>query len=302
MSIYVEILVRAPMASLLDATQSPGRHERWDLRFSTIEYAPHAGDAGPQQFRYATRIGFGRDVSGYGETTGARHLADGAFSSALTFGSDDPLSLISRGSGYWKYLPTKEGVRFLTRYDYRTRFGAAGALLDAAVFRPLMAWATAWSFDRLRLWLEQQIDPRLAVRTTAVHVLARVTLALVFAYHGLVPKLIVRHPDEVFLIQRAGLPDTALMPAIVALGLVEVAFALALLFYWSHGWPVWLCAAAMPFVTAAVAREAPWVFGAAFNPFSLNLAILSLSVIDLAVLPFVPSASRCTRRPHQEHR
>jgi hypothetical protein len=59
MSIYVEILVRAPMDALWAHTQTPGLHERWDLRFSTIEYLSRINDGSPQRFRYTTRIGFG---------------------------------------------------------------------------------------------------------------------------------------------------------------------------------------------------------------------------------------------------
>ena len=40
MSIYVEILVRAPMDALWSHTQIPALHERWDLRFSRIECFP----------------------------------------------------------------------------------------------------------------------------------------------------------------------------------------------------------------------------------------------------------------------
>ena len=68
-------------------------------------------------------------------------------------------SLIRSGSGYWRYEPTSGGVRFLTRYDYETRWGALGALVDRVLFRPLLGWATAWSFDRLRIWLEEGVEP-----------------------------------------------------------------------------------------------------------------------------------------------
>ena len=86
-------------------------------------------------------------------------------------------------------MPTRDGIRFLTWYDYRTRFGTAGALFDRVAFRPLIGWATAWSFDRLRLWLEEGIDPALAMRQSLVHCVARAGLALVFAYQGLVAEI-----------------------------------------------------------------------------------------------------------------
>jgi hypothetical protein len=149
-SIYVEILIRAPMDVLWAHTQTPALHERWDLRFSRIDYLPRALDTEPQRFRYTARIAFGVEVSGEGETAGQRDLPDGSRSSALRFGSDSALSIIREGSGYWKYIPAADGIRFLTRYDYRTRVGPFGTLFDRLIFRPLIGWATAWSFDRLR--------------------------------------------------------------------------------------------------------------------------------------------------------
>ena len=55
-------------------------------------------------------------------------------------------------------------MRFVTRYDYAPRWGAAGRVVDRVVFRPLIAWATAWSFDRLRLWLEEGVAPERSLR------------------------------------------------------------------------------------------------------------------------------------------
>jgi hypothetical protein len=137
MSIYVEILIRAPMDALWAHTQTPALHERWDLRFSRIDYLPKAYDTEPQRFRYTTRIGFGFEVGGEGETVGQRDSADGSHSSALRFGSGEPFSIIREGSGYWKYIPTTEGIRFLTRYDYRTRFGPVGRAAQKVDQSPL---------------------------------------------------------------------------------------------------------------------------------------------------------------------
>jgi hypothetical protein len=49
--------------------------------------------------------------------------------------------------------------------------------------------------------------------------------------------------------------------------------------------------------TIGVAVNSPRYLGAAFNPVSLNLAVLCLAVIDLLVLGGLPSAARCRRRP-----
>jgi uncharacterized membrane protein YphA (DoxX/SURF4 family) len=297
MSIYVEILIHAPMDDLWSHTQTPALHERWDLRFSRIDYLPKLGESTTQRFRYATRIGFGVEISGEGETLGERESADGSSTSALKFGSDQPLSLIREGSGYWKYVPTRDGIKFLTWYDYQTRFGFAGALFDRLVFHRLIGWATAWSFDRLRLWLEENVDPAVAMRQTLVHAVARIALAVIFAYQGLVPKLLARHIDEISMLRSAGLSPPLTDIALSAMGVCEIGLAAALLFAWRRRTPAWLCLIAMPIATFAVGLTSPSFFRAAFNPFSLNLAVASLALIDLLVLSGVPSAARCLRRP-----
>jgi hypothetical protein len=156
--IYVEIPVRASMDALWAKTQEPEQHERWDIRFSTIEYLPRPDESQPQRFLYETRIGFGLKIAGEGETVGTCERNGGMRTSALKFWSDDAKSLIETGSGYWKYIPENGGVKFLTLYDYKTRFGVIGRFFDGILFRPIMTWATAWSFDCLRLWIEEGKD------------------------------------------------------------------------------------------------------------------------------------------------
>ena len=297
MSIYVEILIRAPMEALWAHTQTPELHERWDLRFSEIDYLPKESDTDPQRFRYATRIGLGFEVAGEGESVGERDLADGSRSSALKFSSADPRSIIREGAGYWKYIPTPEGIRFLTGYDYRTRFGVVGALFDRLVFRPLMGWATAWSFDRLRLWLEDGVDPTQAMRQSLVHGVARIGLALIFAYHSLVPKLLGPHVDEVAMLRDAGVAAERTGALLTLLGIAELLLALGLLVFWHRRWPPMVCVGMMLLATIGVAVSSPRYLGAAFNPVSLNLAIACLATIDLMILKGLPSAARCRRRP-----
>ena len=287
------------MDALWTYTQTPTLHERWDLRFSQIAYLPKERESEPQRFRYATRIGLGLEVAGEGESVGERDNADraGGRTSALKFGSDDHRSIIREGSGYWRYIPTSDGIRFLTWYDYRTRFGPLGALFDKIVFRPIIGWATAWSFDRLRLWLEDRIEPAYALRQALVHGVARIGLAFVFAYHGLVPKLLTRHPDEVAMLRDAGVSAPRAEQVVVLLGTSELAFALVLLLLWRRRWPSLVSLVLMPFTTLGVALASPRFLGAAFNPVSLNVLVACLAAIDLLVLAGVPSAAHCRRRP-----
>jgi hypothetical protein len=299
-SIYVEILVRVPMEALWGHSQTPSLHERWDLRFSKIEYLSRAHDSDAQRFRYTTRIGFGLAVSGEGETVGQRDLPDGSRSSALTFGSREPLSLIREGSGYWKYRPTPDGIRFLTRYDYQTRFGFAGVLVDRLLFRPLIGWATAWSFDRLRLWLEHQVQPEHALRQTVLHAVARLALITVFVYQGLVPKLLFRNVDEMTLLHEAGVPSSVTHIAVITLGILELAWALALLAAWRRRWPAAVGLGAVLAATVVVGLNSPRYLAAAFNPIALNLAVAALAAIDLLLVDAIPTAAHCLRQPRSE--
>jgi hypothetical protein len=136
--IYVETFIGGSIDEVWEKTQNPSLHQQWDLRFTRIEYLPHPDCTLPQQFLYETRIGFGVHISGLGETVGNFDDAQGSRSSALKFWSDDYKSLIRVGSGYWKYIPAAGGVRFLTWYDYETRFGKFGKLFDTIIFRPLI--------------------------------------------------------------------------------------------------------------------------------------------------------------------
>lgn len=185
--LYVEALIRAGMDQVWEATQDPARHQRWDLRFTHIDYLDHGAD-GAQRFRYGFRVA-GVMISGTGVCAGERRGPDGGRTSALRFASPHPLSLLAEGSGYWRYVPAPEGTRFLTGYDYRPRWGWLGRLADRLAFRPLMGWATAWSFDRLRLWLERGISPERSLRRAVAE--AALRAAAVIAAATLAPHAIV---------------------------------------------------------------------------------------------------------------
>ncbi len=217
--IYVEILIRAPADEIWRYTQTPQLHQRWDLRFTAIDYLPKHSDDEPQRFRYSTRIGFGLKIEGHGESTGTREDATGLRTSALKFWSSDPKSLIEHGSGYWKYIPVAGGVRFLTWYDYRTRFGPPGRLIDRLFFRPLIGWATAWSFDRLRLWMERDVPPGTSTRVAAIHAMTRLGIAFTWLWQGLMPKLLFPSLDERVMMEATGLPVT-LVPVALNSGVI----------------------------------------------------------------------------------
>ena len=254
--IYVQIDIAGPVDRVWELTQTPALHERWDLRFTEIRYLPRPDPGQPQRFEYATRIGFGLGVRGLGETVGGGE-AGGLRTSALRFWSTDWKSLIADGSGYWKYEPRGGGVRFVTGYGYTVRFGPAGRAFDRLVFRPLMGWATAWSFDRLRLWVEDGADPATTLRRAVAHGLARSAVAFVWLYQGIVPKLVRHDRDELAMLRAGGLSAAAARRACDGFGWAEVAVGLAVALAWRSRWPLWLTAAAMPVALAGVAVTSP---------------------------------------------
>ena len=46
--IYVEIKIASSLEGLWEKTQNPNLHERWDLRFTGIEYLPRPDETQPQ--------------------------------------------------------------------------------------------------------------------------------------------------------------------------------------------------------------------------------------------------------------
>src|SRR5919201_4497479 len=225
MKLRAETNIHCNRETIWALTQDPGQHARWDLRFTDIEYLPRDHADAPQKFRYATRIGFGISIQGWGETLGSPDHS----TSALKFGSDDPKSLIRKGAGSWTYKPVPGGIDFRTSYDYAVRYGRAGLLLDRLVFRPLMVWATRWSFDRLRLWIERKQDPELSFRLWVTKMAGRLALGFVWIYEGLMPKLLFVSPSETDLVAQSGLYWPPPRAALALLGLCEMLLGVWLL-------------------------------------------------------------------------
>ncbi|MFD1051474.1 hypothetical protein ACFQ1S_40980, partial [Kibdelosporangium lantanae] len=67
-ALYVETVIQADLDELWQRTQDPHLHQRWDLRFTRIDYLPKAASDPRQRFRYAVRVLPGLTVSGTGVT------------------------------------------------------------------------------------------------------------------------------------------------------------------------------------------------------------------------------------------
>lgn len=300
--IYVELDINADFEVLWEHTQNPRLHQQWDLRFTEIDYLPLETPEEPQRFLYRTRIGFGLDISGTGESKSARSAATGEGISTLAFGSEQPISLIRRGGGYWRYRPNGQGVTFSTKFDYATRFGSLGKLLDTLVFRPMFGYATAWSFDMLRIWLERGIAPAATLQRAAIHYICVLTLAFLWLYQGLVPKLLFPLGGELQLLRATEVvPAAAEYTLIYLLGLTELILAIAILV--GHRSKLLYGIQSLLLVglsIAAIAAE-PALSAAPFNPVTLTMPMLALTYIALLTTSDLPSAGRCKRRMPIEH-
>ncbi|WP_405888670.1 hypothetical protein OG762_30585 [Streptomyces sp. NBC_01136] len=215
MGLYVEVHIRGDLDDLWTRTQDPAQHQRWDLRFTSIDHLPPI-EGEPQRFRYATRVLPFLTVTGTGVSAGEKERPDGTRTSALRFASPHPLSLLAEGSGYWRYVPVADGVRFLTGYDYRPRWGRFGAVADRLLFRPLIGWATAWSFDRLRLWLERGITPERALRHWLAESAVR-ALVLLAACSGMVCGALVDMAGPLVPLALYSTPVLAVLAVLLAL-------------------------------------------------------------------------------------
>ncbi|MFC3802503.1 DCC1-like thiol-disulfide oxidoreductase family protein [Cohnella sp. GCM10012308] len=296
--IYVEIDIASDMEALWRHTQQPKLHERWDLRFSEIDYLPKATPKDDQHFLYLTRIGFGRSIRGTGKSRAPDVAADGVRTSVLAFGTDHPLSLIGRGGGYWRYTPLPAGgVRFVTRFDYRPRFGRAGRWLDRLLFRPLFGWATAWSFDALRLWLDRGVPPEESLLRAKLHALSIAVLSLCWAYAGLVPKLLYPVASGELDLLRALGWFPGFEPAFIsALGVGELLVAGIVALRRS---PKLLAAQAIAVcaLTAVALAGTPGLLYAPFNPLVLAMLMLAATFAARWTYKGLPSANRCRRQP-----
>lgn len=293
--IYVEVPIHVPIERVWDASQQPDLHAQWDLRFSSIRYLPK-GEGEPQHFTYTRQVSPFFKVEGWGKSSGAAQLKNGARSSSLHFGTDQLLSPIREGRGYWKYEPIEKGTKFLTQYDYTPAFGKVGQFIDF-FFRPLMGYATALSFDVLKRWLEKGEAPASQYRRFFTTQLLTIFFAFLWIYQGLVPKLIAMHPEEKAMVASGlSLSDGQTTIVVLMIGAAEVLFGLFWLMYRRKRHLFILQMVAFPLLTIAALVAVPETAIHPFNPVTFNLSLIVLTGIGLLFSRDIPTAASCKRK------
>ncbi|MDP4550137.1 DoxX-like family protein [Alkalihalobacillus macyae] len=295
--IYVEIPIEAEMEDLWKASQTPQLHEQWDVRFSSITYLPKRNERDPQDFSYKTKLGFGKSIEGWGRSVGTFNGKDGSRTSSLHFGTDQAISIISEGKGYWKYIKNEDStLTFLTQYNYKTRFGKLGTLVDTYLFRPLIGWGTALSFDVLKRWLEKGEAPRSQYSRFLSYWMLILLFFFVWVYHGLVPKVVSMHPVEVSMAASLLPPNFEASSVVYAIGMSEILFGCLWLFIRKREWLFRIQILAFPILTISAIIADPSTLTHPFSPLTFNSSLLVLSVIGLMMSRDVPSARSCKRK------
>lgn len=293
--IYVEIDIDSSVDDVWTYTQQPQLHEQWDLRFSSITYIDKQRDDEPQRFTYTTNVLPGVSISGWGESKGT-HEKNGVKTSSLHFGTANWLSPIVEGKGYWQYVPQQNGVTFLTQYDYDVRYGAIGRAFDV-LFRPVMGWATALSFDVLARWLEQGERPSTQYRRFFSYYLLIALFIFVWLYQGLVPKVIGQHPLEMAMLTALSPIDAAhAATAIVVVGLLEIAIAVLFCVRKLQGVMLAAQVVLFPLLTVSAIVAAPHVATDPFNVVTFNVLLWGLSIAALLLRAELPTARTCKRK------
>lgn len=193
-------------------------------------------------------------------------------------------------------------IRFATQYDYRTRFGWTGAAFDRWLFRPLFGWATAWSFDALRIWLEDGIPPRMLVRQTLIHYGCAAALALLWIGQGLLPKLLFPGHGELALMQEVGwIPDRWAPLLVKLLGAAEAGIGIASLPLHRSRPVLLLQMLLLAAMALAAAAASPGLLATPYNPAALALGMIALCFAVLHTRLDLPQARRCRRTPNRSY-
>lgn len=112
-----------------------------------------------------------------------------------------------------------------------------------------------------------------------INILSRLSFALIFFYHGLVPKIIFKSKQEVMMNEKL-MPFLSEDVALYSTGVVEIIYALCLIIFIKNKYLVIPGILFASIATVALLLFFPQLFTQAFNPFSINLAVAILGIIN----------------------
>ena len=113
-----------------------------------------------------------------------------------------------------------------------------------------------------------------------IYAISRISIAVIFLYHGVVPKLLFANSQEVMM-NEALMPFVPEKVALISSGVAEVIYAVLLIVFYRSKKLLYPAIGFATLVTPALLITVPELFKNAFNPFSINLALVCLCVINL---------------------
>lgn len=112
-----------------------------------------------------------------------------------------------------------------------------------------------------------------------------VTLAVLWIYQGLVPKIIYHTVEEQRFWQYLGIDELSMLFLIKISGYIEIIFGLLFLIFRQSKTLHVFNILGLIALTIVVAVIYPLYFTSSFNPFVMNLAMIGLSIVAIQLLP-----------------
>jgi hypothetical protein len=114
--------------------------------------------------------------------------------------------------------------------------------------------------------------------------ICRFTIAFIWLYQGLVPKLLGPHHDELAMNMTLGMSEVSATSVAYIGGSLEILLGVLVLIFYKNAWIFLVTAVAMLGLFVFTAIYAPLFIVAAFNSTTINLSVVALSAIALICL------------------
>ncbi|HEY3227319.1 MAG TPA: DoxX-like family protein [Planctomycetota bacterium] len=114
-----------------------------------------------------------------------------------------------------------------------------------------------------------------------IRAIARTTLAFVWIYQGLVPKILFPDTGELEIFRSTGVYPGEALTGVVLLGAAQALLGVFHLIAWRSRAPLWLGLIALALLGGGGLITRPDLFILPFNPASLIAMMLSLTAIDM---------------------
>jgi hypothetical protein len=138
------------------------------------------------------------------------------------------------------------------------------------------------------------LEPFVALQLVRSQQLVRLVLGLCWIYQGVVPKLLFPDTGELRMVQSLGFSLATAYRVAEAVGVAEILFGLLFWVLPRGGLRVayWVNILGLAGLALGVLFSQPALFVAPFNPFTLNLSMMTLAAVGLLTLADAPTATQ----------